>query len=90
VFVAHSTDDGKTFARERLATGKPTGACGCCGMKSFADSDGTGWAKGGAVGWQLFDKDGNALSESGRADGVPVWSLATAFAKTDGSFVIVY
>ena len=198
VFVAHSTDDGKTFARERLATDKPTGACGCCGMKSFADSDGnvfalyrgasemtnrneillmsrnrgadfevayshgwnvaacpmssaflsetkagvlaaaethgrvffvrvdpktgkvsepispstkakhpvavgnaqgevllvwtegTGWAKGGAVVWQLYDKEGNALEEKGRADGVPVWSLATAFARPNGSFVVVY
>ena len=198
VFVAHSTDDGKTFARERLATDKPTGACGCCGMKSFADSEGnvfalyrgasemtnrneillmsrnrgadfeiayshgwnvaacpmssaflsetkagvlaaaethgrvffvrvdpttgkvsepvspsvkakhpvavgnakgevllvwtegTGWAKGGAVVWQLYNKDGHALEEKGRADGVPVWSLATAFARPNGSFVIVY
>ena len=44
VFVAHSTDDGKTFAPERLATTKPTGACGCCGMKAFADSEGNVFA----------------------------------------------
>jgi len=35
MFVARSTDDGKTFAREKLAISKPTGACGCCGMKAF-------------------------------------------------------
>lgn len=40
VFVARSTDDGKTFAAERMAAPKPTGACGCCGMKSFVDSAG--------------------------------------------------
>jgi hypothetical protein len=40
VFVAHSKDDGKTFAPEKLATSEPTGACGCCGMKSIADSQG--------------------------------------------------
>src|SRR5262249_24335936 len=56
----------------------------------FVWTEGTGWAKGGAVAWQLYDKDGNATSEKGRADGVPVWSLATAFTKSDGSFVIVY
>ncbi len=44
VFVARSTDDGKTFAREKLATSKPTGACGCCGMKAFADSQGNVFA----------------------------------------------
>lgn len=197
VFVAHSADEGKTFAREKLATDKPTGACGCCGMKAFADNqdtvfalyrsasekvnrdetllisrnrgadfeiahahgwkvatcpmssaflsetkagllaaaethgrvyfvrvdpktgkasepvspgmkgkhpiavgnergdvllawtEGTGWQKGGAVAWQLYDKDGNP-SEKGRTDGVPVWSLVSAFAKQDGGFVIVY
>src|SRR5881628_3630679 len=44
VFVARSTDDGKTFAPEKLATDKPTGACGCCGMKAFADRDGNVFA----------------------------------------------
>jgi len=44
VFVARSTDDGKTFAREKLATTKPTGACGCCGMKAFADGQGNVFA----------------------------------------------
>ena len=198
VFVAHSTDDGKTFAREKLTTSKPTGACGCCGMKAFVDSEGnvfalyrsasemvnrdetllisrnrgadfeiaykhgwkvatcpmssaflsetkagilaaaethgrvffvrvdaktgkvsepvsptgqrkhpvavgnaegevllawtegTAWGKGGAVGWQLYDADGGPTSEKGQTDGVPVWSLVTAFAKPDGNFVIVY
>ncbi len=41
VFVAGSTDEGKTFQRETLATSKPTGACGCCGMRAFADTSGT-------------------------------------------------
>ncbi|MEK7678369.1 MAG: sialidase family protein [Verrucomicrobiota bacterium] len=200
VFVAGSRDEGKTFQRETPAISKPTGACGCCGMRAFADTagavyilyraasemvnraeillvsprpgaefqianshpwtvascpmssatltegkqgvlaawetagqvyyavanpktlqvskpvappgsarrkhpvavangkgetlfawtEGIGWAKGGAVAWQLYDKDGNATSEKGRADGVPVWSLATAFAKPDGRFIIVY
>ncbi len=200
VFVARSTDDGKTFARETLATDKPTGACGCCGMKAFADgqgnvfalyraasekvnrdemllisrnrgadfeialahpwkiascpmssaffsesktdvlaswetegkvyfarvnakklkvsepvspagstkrkhsvavgnaqgevllawTEGTGWNKGGAVAWQLYDPTGNPTTEKGRADGVPVWSLVSAFANADGSFVIIY
>lgn len=199
VFVTRSTDEGKTFVPEKLAITKPTGACGCCGMKAFADghgnvfalyraasekvnrdeillvsrnhgadfeialahpwkvascpmssaffsetkagvlaswetegkvyfarvnpktlkvsepvsppggsrrkhsvavgneqgevllawTEGTGWKKGGAVAWQLYDESGNP-SEKGRADGVPVWSLVSAFAKQDGGFVIVY
>src|SRR2546423_1654708 len=41
VWVAVSTDDGKTFAAERAASADPTGACGCCGLRAFADSKGT-------------------------------------------------
>ena len=40
VWVARSTDDGKTFAREVAAYSEPTGACGCCGMRAFADDRG--------------------------------------------------
>lgn len=198
VFVARSADDGKTFALEKLATDKPTGACGCCGMKAFADSEGnvfalyrtasemtnrdetllisrnrgadfeiaythgwkiaacpmssaflsetkagvlaaaethgrvffirmdgktgkvsspvsaevkgkhpvavgnaagevllawtegTGWGKGGAVAWQLYDERGNPTSEKGRAEGVPTWSLVAAVANRDGNFAIIY
>lgn len=198
VFVARSMDDGKTFAPEKLATDKPTGACGCCGMKAFADSagnvfalyraasamtnrdetllisrnrgvdfeiahthgwkiaacpmssaflsetkagvlaaaethgrvffirvdaktgkvsspvspevkgkhpvavgnaagevllawtEGTGWSKGGAVAWQLYDESGNPTSEKGRAEGVPTWSLVAAVTRPDGNFVIIY
>ncbi len=40
VWVARSTDDGQTFAREAAAWNDPTGACGCCGMRAFADRQG--------------------------------------------------
>lgn len=40
VYIAQSSDDGKTFAPERLATPEATGACGCCGMRAFADENG--------------------------------------------------
>ena len=40
VFIARSSDEGKTFQREAPAISKPTGACGCCGMRAFAGSRG--------------------------------------------------
>jgi hypothetical protein len=40
VWVARSTDEGKTFSRETAAWNEPTGACGCCGMRAFADRRG--------------------------------------------------
>jgi hypothetical protein len=44
VFIAQSKDDGKTFEAERRANSQSTGACGCCGMKVFADRQGTVFA----------------------------------------------
>src|SRR5262249_14909661 len=41
VWVARSTDDGKTFAPEKAPFAKDTGACGCCGLRAFADRKGT-------------------------------------------------
>ena len=199
VFVAKSTDSGATFAREVAVNPAPTGTCGCCGLKAFADArgavyilyraatevinrdeillasydhgksfkqlladpwkvgtcpmssasisragpnqvlaawetagqvhfaiienervsrftpaggagkrkhpvpvanksgevlllwtEGTGWQRGGALAWQLFDKAGKPLEERGRHDGIPVWSFAAAYVKADGSFVVLY
>jgi len=198
VYLAKSTDGGVTFAREVAVNPQPTGTCGCCGLKAFADAsdavyilyrgatevvnrdeillvtrdagksfrtlhsdpwkvgtcpmssaviaqsgervltawetagqvhlgiveggklsrvtppgagggrkhptvatnedgsillvwtEGTGWQRGGALAWQLFDKTGKPLDERGRQDGVPVWSFGAAYANADGSFVVVY
>src|SRR5439155_4427749 len=40
VWVARSQDEGKTFAAEVRANDQPTGACGCCGLRCFADHHG--------------------------------------------------
>jgi hypothetical protein len=40
VWIARSRDEGRTFAKERPVSDEPTGACGCCGMRLFADSRG--------------------------------------------------
>ncbi len=45
VWTAHSRDEGKTFTRETAIdpeiSKQPTGACGCCGMRAFADEKGS-------------------------------------------------
>jgi hypothetical protein len=38
LWVARSTDDGKTFAQESPAWKKETGACACCGVGAMVDS----------------------------------------------------
>lgn len=40
VWLVRSADEGKTFTKERTANAQATGACGCCGMKAFADAKG--------------------------------------------------
>ncbi len=41
VWIARSRDEGKTFSPETPASAEHTGACGCCGMRAFADHNGT-------------------------------------------------
>jgi hypothetical protein len=41
VWIAKSSDDGKTFAREVPASEAATGACGCCAVGAMADRRGT-------------------------------------------------
>jgi hypothetical protein len=202
VWIAHSSDEGKSFAEEYAATAAKTGCCSCCGMRAFADSrgalyvlyraarqrvdrdiflltaaragepmeakrldgwkvpqcvmstaafaespagvlgawetegqvyfarvdpktlttgasfappgtsarrkhpvvaanargetilvwtEGTGWERGGSLAWQVFEASGRPLAKaSGRADGVPVWSLVAVFPRRDGGFTILY
>jgi hypothetical protein len=40
VFIARSSDEGRTFQRERPALKESTGVCACCGMRAFADARG--------------------------------------------------
>jgi hypothetical protein len=50
----------------------------------------TAWNKGGKLVWQVFDHDGKPVANgSGKADGVPVWSLPAAFSNGP-EFVIIY
>ncbi len=80
VFVARSTDDGQTFAPEKLAISKPTGACGCCAMKAFADSEGNVFAMYRAA-TELVNRDETLLVSRNRGASFEVaythgWKLA--------------
>ena len=68
----------------------PVVAANAKGELLLAWTEGTGWQRGGSVAWQMFDATGSPLPEKGRAPGVPVWGLAAAVAKADGTFVIFY
>jgi hypothetical protein len=56
----------------------------------FAWTEGTGWNRGGSLVWQVYDPAGKPV-EQGRLDGgIPVWGLAAAAAKPDGTFLLVH
>jgi hypothetical protein len=69
VWVAQSPDEGKTFAAERAAYAKPTGACGCCGMKGFVDSKQTAYFiyRGASDGGSQRDMFLLASADSGKS-----------------------
>jgi hypothetical protein len=75
--------DGGTRKHPRLAINAR-------GDVLFVWTEGTAWARGGSLAWQLFDASGRATTVSGTAAGVPVWSFAAPVARPDGSFVILY
>jgi hypothetical protein len=60
------------------------------GETLLAWSEGTGWAKGGAAVWQIFDAKGNPTLDQGRGEDLPVWDLVTAYTKSNGDFVVIY
>lgn len=53
-------------------------------------TEGTGWQKGGALAWQMFNANGEPTAGQGRRDGIPAWSHAAAYAQPDGRFVILH
>ena len=52
-------------------------------------TEGTGWARGGSLAWQLYDGAGNPIGQKGSAPGVPTWSFGAVVAKPNG-FIVVY
>lgn len=69
----------------------PVAATNARGETLLAWTDGMGWAKGGRVAWQRFDKQGRPVAgASGSADGVPTWSLVAVVARPDGGFTLIY
>lgn len=51
----------------------------------------TGWQKGGALVYQVFDRAGHPSGIAGRIKaGVPVWGLAAVVAQPDGAFAIIH
>jgi hypothetical protein len=69
----------------------PTLAINKQGYVLLAWTEGTAWKKGGNLAWQIYDRSLKPVAgAAGTQRGLAVWSLGSAFAARDGSFVIVY
>lgn len=67
----------------------PALAVNARGEKILVWTEGTGWEKGGALAWQVYDQSGKPTGEGGRVDhGIPVWGLPTVVAAGGGFTVI--
>jgi hypothetical protein len=76
--------------REGAKRKHPAVAANSNGQVLLVWAEGTGWQKGGSLGWQLFDAAGKPVGEEGHAPGVPVWGLSSVVADHQGNFTIVY
>ena len=56
----------------------------------FVWTEGTAWAKGGSLAWQLFDKDGKPLGATGYSLDVPVWDRPSVLSDRLGNFTVMY
>jgi hypothetical protein len=52
-------------------------------------TEGSGWARGGSLAWQLYDASGKVIGEKGTDPGVPMWSFGAVVTKP-GGFVAFY
>jgi hypothetical protein len=53
-------------------------------------TEGTAWAKGGSMAWQVFNADGSVSSINGTRADLAVWNFAAAVPRPDGGFTILY
>lgn len=97
VFFLRIDPDPLRFTPPTAPRGRPAGqkhpalAVNQIGETILVWAEGTGWARDGALAWQVFDAQNNPTGEKGRISlGIPVWSLATVVATPDGGFLIIH
>ncbi len=68
----------------------PSVAIDAGGDRLIAWTEGTAWARGGTVAWELRNQAGVTQASETTAGNVPVWGLVAAVARRDGSFLVFH
>jgi hypothetical protein len=68
----------------------PSVAINAAGDRLIAWTEGTAWARGGTVAWQLQNSAGRLSASAANAGSVPVWGLVSVVSRPDGSFLILH
>ena len=56
----------------------------------LAWTEGTGWQRGGALAWQVYNKNLEPLESGRRPGAIPVWGLPAVVAEANGNFTIYH
>jgi hypothetical protein len=51
--------------------------------------EGSGWQRGGTLGWQIFDRSGRPVLACKVRHDVPVWSFPAVLVRPDEGFTII-
>jgi hypothetical protein len=89
VFTALLDDASDALAVSGAKARHPSLAVNARGETLVTWSEGTGWQKGGQLGWMVLDAAGKPTGNRGSKPGVPVWGFTTAYAEGE-KFVILY
>jgi hypothetical protein len=91
--VAAISKNGPAFQFPAPATEPrkyPSVSCDKEGNTLAVWTTGAGWGRGGALVWQVFDKNGKPRAEHGGSPGVPTWSFTAAVPNQGNGFTIIY
>lgn len=81
--AAPAAGGGGTRKHPRLATNAQ-------GQVLFVWTEGTAWARGGSLAWQILDPSRHPTGHHGSVPGLRPWSFAAAVGRPDSGFVVVY
>ena len=93
IFIAKLDPVGGSHSQPLSGTGvraHPSVAINDKGERLIAWTDGTAWARGGSVSWEVQTAAGMREDGAEHVAPVPVWGLVTVVALRDGSFAVVH